>query len=199
MTNIVIPDEEAVFLRVTMLGACNVGKSAIASRWCDKPFAFDEYEETIEERFRDVPHAVENTKISLTVLDTCTVNFVYSIYYLAGKDEYQASINTWIEEGHGYVLVFDLSSRETFEVLQDMIVPTLQQHLQNGAEKHKVHIFSFAFFLFKRASYYWATNWMKLKTMNHCAKWAAMMHWILRVQYLVVYPTWKWVPKPMTM
>lgn len=89
---------------IAVLGSGGVGKSCLTLRFITNKFV-EEYDATIEDSYRktlivdDVPEVLE-------ILDT------------AGQEEFYSLIDGWIRPAHAVVLVFDVTSRQTFEELE---------------------------------------------------------------------------------
>ncbi|GJJ09592.1 hypothetical protein Clacol_003815 [Clathrus columnatus] len=82
--------------RVAVLGDGGVGKTALAVQT---------YDPTIEDAYRK-QMVVDNRMCFVEVIDT------------AGQEEYAALRDQWIREGQGFLLVYSIASRATFERLE---------------------------------------------------------------------------------
>ncbi len=80
-----------------------VGKSSLAYRLVDYNVN-DEHDPTIEDRFA-VVEEIDKKQVSINVVDT------------AGQQGYQNLLDTWIDIGEGFILVFAINDKESFEDL----------------------------------------------------------------------------------
>lgn len=90
--------------RIVVLGAGGVGKSALTLRLISDEFA-TEYDPTIEDSYRKQV-SIDGKPALLDVLDT------------AGQEEYASLQDQWIREGDGYLIVYAINSKTTFEEAQ---------------------------------------------------------------------------------
>jgi len=91
-----------------MVGAAGVGKSAITINLIQGTFV-DTYDPTIEDSFRKQVD-INGQTVVLDIVDT------------AGQDEYSAlQDHEYLRIGEGFVLVFDLTKKETFKDLNKHI------------------------------------------------------------------------------
>ncbi|ORX49850.1 ras-like protein 3 [Hesseltinella vesiculosa] len=94
----------ASFLReykIVIVGGGGVGKSAITIQFIQSHFV-DEYDPTIEDSYRKQCIIDQETAL-LDVLDT------------AGQEEYSAMREQYMRNGEGFVLVYSITSRLSFE------------------------------------------------------------------------------------
>lgn len=89
--------------RVAVLGDGGVGKTALAVQFTLNCFV-ETYDPTIEDAYRK-QMVVDNHMCFVEVIDT------------AGQEEYVALRDQWIREGQGFLLVYSVASRVTFERL----------------------------------------------------------------------------------
>ncbi|KAG9314569.1 P-loop containing nucleoside triphosphate hydrolase protein [Chiua virens] len=82
--------------RVAVLGDGGVGKTALAVQT---------YDPTIEDAYRK-QLIVDNKMCFVEVIDT------------AGQEEYATLRDQWVREGQGFILVYSIASRSTFERLE---------------------------------------------------------------------------------
>ena len=87
--------------RVVMLGEGGVGKSALTLRLISDAFV-DEHDPTIEDSYR-THELVDDESVLLEVLDT------------AGQEEYEMMQEQWIASGDGFLIVFAINDKATFE------------------------------------------------------------------------------------
>lgn len=97
--------------RITMLGDGGVGKTALAVQYTMNSF-IETYDPTIEDAFR---HSVivDDEMTYLEIVDT------------AGQEEYATLRDQWIREGEGFILVYSIASRRSYDrikTFQDSIV-----------------------------------------------------------------------------
>ncbi|KAF0508291.1 small G-protein Ras2 [Gigaspora margarita] len=84
---------------ITVLGDGGVGKTALTIQLCLNHFTYDP---TIEDSYRKQV-VIDDHCCVLHILDT------------AGQEEYTALRDQWIRDGEGFLLVYSISSRSTFE------------------------------------------------------------------------------------
>jgi len=87
--------------RITVIGAGAVGKSALTVRFIQGSF-IERYDPTIEDSYRK--HAeIDGTACVLDIMDT------------AGQEEYSALRDQYMKTGEGFVLVYSITSKQSFE------------------------------------------------------------------------------------
>ena len=89
--------------KLVVLGAGAVGKSCMTVQLVSHHFV-DFYDPTIEDSYRKQT-VIDNETVLLDILDT------------AGQDEYSAMRDQYMRTGQGFILVFDVTSRATFDEL----------------------------------------------------------------------------------
>eukprot|EP00012_Vannella_robusta_P009908 CAMPEP_0206195196 /NCGR_PEP_ID=MMETSP0166-20121206/7684_1 /ASSEMBLY_ACC=CAM_ASM_000260 /TAXON_ID=95228 /ORGANISM="Vannella robusta, Strain DIVA3 518/3/11/1/6" /LENGTH=201 /DNA_ID=CAMNT_0053612385 /DNA_START=34 /DNA_END=639 /DNA_ORIENTATION=+ len=87
--------------KVVMLGGGGVGKSAITIQFVQNTFV-SEYDPTIENSYRR-QFTVNDEEIMLDILDT------------AGQEEFAAIRDSHIREGLGFIIVYSVTSKESFK------------------------------------------------------------------------------------
>ena len=99
------PTQEVIDIKITVLGNTLVGKSALTYRYISNKFPED-HDTTIEDQYKIVSK-IEGYQCQIEILDT------------AGQDDYQSMLDTWISFGEGFVLVYSIDQKDSFEVLKD--------------------------------------------------------------------------------
>ncbi|KAF9105122.1 Ras GTPase [Mortierella sp. AM989] len=87
--------------RLVVVGGGGVGKSALTIQFIQSHFV-DEYDPTIEDSYRK-QCVIDEEVALLDVLDT------------AGQEEYSAMREQYMRTGEGFLLVFSITSRNSFE------------------------------------------------------------------------------------
>jgi GTPase KRas protein len=87
--------------KLVVLGDGGVGKTALTIQLCLNHFV-ETYDPTIEDSYCKQT-VIDDQPCMLEVLDT------------AGQEEYTALRDQWIREGEGFLLVYSISARATFE------------------------------------------------------------------------------------
>ena len=97
-------ENASVNVKIVILGKSLVGKSALTYRFiCDK-FP-TEHDTTVEDQYK-VSLTIEDIKCDLEILDT------------AGQDDYQTMLDTWIEFGNCFLLVYSIDDLESYKSLK---------------------------------------------------------------------------------
>ncbi|GMH77086.1 hypothetical protein TL16_g07290 [Triparma laevis f. inornata] len=91
----------AIEYKLVILGGGGVGKSALVIRLVTDNF-MDEYDPTIEDSYRKQV-TIDDEPAILDILDT------------AGQEEYSSMQDQWMREGKGYLLVYSIADRSSFE------------------------------------------------------------------------------------
>ncbi|KAG0676264.1 Ras GTPase [Pichia californica] len=99
VTNTAAPPSQE--FRLVVVGPPVVGKSALTIRLTQSEFA-NEYDPTIEDSYRYYC-TIDGIPASLDILDT------------AGQEEYSSMRDLYMKTGEGFLLVFSLTDRHTFE------------------------------------------------------------------------------------
>lgn len=89
--------------RVAVLGDGGVGKTALAVQFTLNCFV-ETYDPTIEDAYRK-QLVVDKRMCFVEVIDT------------AGQEEYATLRDQWVREGQGFILVYSIASRATFDRL----------------------------------------------------------------------------------
>ncbi|KAK9763660.1 Ras- protein Rab-18 [Basidiobolus ranarum] len=98
--------EVAATLKLLLIGNSSVGKSSILLRFTDDTFLpQDEVSATIGVDFKVKVLEVDEKKYKLTIWDT------------AGQERFRTLTSSYYRGAQGVILVYDVSSRETFEQL----------------------------------------------------------------------------------
>jgi len=87
--------------KLVVLGSGGVGKSALTIRLVTDNF-LEDYDPTIEDSYRKQT-VIDNSSALLDILDT------------AGQEEYTSMQDQWMREGKGFLLVYSVTSRSTFD------------------------------------------------------------------------------------
>ena len=91
----------SVPLKIAVLGQSMVGKSALTFRFINNKFP-TEHDTTIEDSY-SIPAKIDDIQCQLEILDT------------AGQDDYQTMLDTWINSADGFILVYSIDNKESFE------------------------------------------------------------------------------------
>lgn len=97
--------------KIVVLGGGGVGKSALTIRLVTDNF-LDEYDPTIEDSYRKQVEIDGQTAL-LDILDT------------AGQEEFASMQDQWMREGKGFLLVYNICEKASFEelrILRDKIL-----------------------------------------------------------------------------
>lgn len=95
---------------ITVLGSGGSGKSALIIRFTNGKFV-KKYDPTLEDIYRKHIR-IDNDAYVLNIRDT------------AGQQEYEHLRNEYIKTGKGFVFVFSLTSRESFDYVRKVFVTT---------------------------------------------------------------------------
>ncbi|KAI9703886.1 MAG: Ras GTPase [Candelina mexicana] len=112
-------DDEMQFLReykLVVVGGGGVGKSCLTIQLIQSHFV-DEYDPTIEDSYRK-QCVIDEEVALLDVLDT------------AGQEEYSAMREQYMRTGEGFLLVYSITSRQSFEEIM-----TFQQQILRVKDK----------------------------------------------------------------
>ena len=94
-----------VSLKIAVLGQSMVGKSALTFRFINNKFP-TEHDTTIEDSY-SIPAKIDDIKCQLDILDT------------AGQDDYQTMLDTWINSADGFILVYSIDNKDSFEAIKN--------------------------------------------------------------------------------
>lgn len=93
--------------KVVVLGGGGVGKSALTIQYIQHQF-IDEYDPTIEDCYR-----------RQTLVDECVA--LLDILDTAGQEEYSSMRDQYMRTGEGFIFVYSIASRATFEEISGFI------------------------------------------------------------------------------
>lgn len=93
--------QEVIELKIAVLGKSLVGKSALTYRFINDKFP-NEHDTTIEDQYR-IPIKIDGYDCRMEILDT------------AGQDDYQSMLDMWIGFAQGFILVYSIDDKESFE------------------------------------------------------------------------------------
>ena len=88
-------------IKLVLLGKYLVGKSALTHRYISDKFP-TEHDTTLEDQYKTIM-TIEDIKCDVEILDT------------SGQDDYQMMMDTWIESGDCYLLIYSLDDPDSFE------------------------------------------------------------------------------------
>ena len=91
-------------IKITVLGKGVVGKSSLTYRFINYS-APTEHDPTIEDRYKS-NSTIDGVLYEVEILDT------------AGEDDYQNMMDMWISFGEGFLLVFAINDKESFQVIK---------------------------------------------------------------------------------
>ena len=90
-----------VTIKLVVLGKSLVGKSALTYRFISDKFP-TEHDTTVEDQYKTII-TVNDIEVDLEILDT------------AGQDDYQTMLDTWINSSDGFLLVYSIDNKESFD------------------------------------------------------------------------------------
>ena len=88
-------------IKVAVLGKSLVGKSALTYRFISDKFP-TEHDTTVEDQYKTII-SIDGKNYDLEVLDT------------AGQDDYQTMLDTWIDFGNCFLLVYSIDDDDSFD------------------------------------------------------------------------------------
>ncbi len=97
-------NREEVGLKLVVLGRSLVGKTALTFRFINDQFPKD-HDTTIEDQYKTIIN-INGQQVKLEILDT------------AGQDDYQSMLETWINSGSGFLLVYSIDDIESFNEIK---------------------------------------------------------------------------------
>ena len=100
LSSISTMNKEDFDLKLVVLGKSLVGKSALTFRFINDQFP-KEHDTTIEDQYKTTIN-IDGYQVKLEILDT------------AGQDDYQSMLETWINYGAGFLLVYSIDDMESF-------------------------------------------------------------------------------------
>ena len=99
--------DSATPVPIYVMGSGGVGKSALTLRMVTDNFT-EYYDPTIEDSYRK-PLKVDGRGVTVDIVDT------------AGQEEYNAMRDQWIRNGKGFLLVYSLTNKGSFEELYNLM------------------------------------------------------------------------------
>ena len=92
-------------LIIAILGGGAVGKTSVTYKCLNKELIPDDIDTTLEDHYKFYPIIFEE-KIQVEIIDT------------AGQEDYQNFFDTWVQSSEGFLLVFSLTDKNTFNVVK---------------------------------------------------------------------------------
>ena len=114
-------DDEYLGIKVTLIGESSVGKTCIINRFCKGVFNTD-VESTLGANYSQKKLEKNGQKIRLDLWDT------------AGQEKYRAIGTHFYKESYIVCLVYDITSKESFENLKTIWYPDLKEY----GEEYKI-------------------------------------------------------------
>jgi len=111
-------------VKLVMLGSGSVGKSAICIKFYSNQFV-DRYDPTIEDIYRKTV-SIDDHNYLLEILDT------------AGTETFLSMRDLYIKNAQGYFLVYSVTSRGTFEELNEIQEQTMRVREYNDPKEMPV-------------------------------------------------------------
>jgi len=112
-------DEAQLLYKIVVLGSGAVGKSCLTLRLVQNKF-MEDYDPTIED-FYKTTIKVDTQTAQLDILDT------------AGQDDFNSMQDQWIREGEGFLLVYSVGSKATFDQVESLRMKILRsKNVQKG-------------------------------------------------------------------
>lgn len=119
-------------VKVVTLGDAGVGKSSIVLRMREKKPTVDTYQQPettigIDYSFIQVP-VTENQGLAVSNewIDTKNSMLGIEIWDTAGQERYQAIVNSYLRNGHIFLIVFDCTNEDSFVNVQKWLDRALQ-------------------------------------------------------------------------
>jgi GTPase KRas protein len=104
--------------KIVVLGGGGVGKSALTIRLVNNNF-LEEYDPTIEDSYRKSCE-LDGRPVMLDILDT------------AGQDDFAALRDAWMREAEGFLLVYSITKRATFDEVEQLQVRIMKVKEDEG-------------------------------------------------------------------
>ena len=98
--------------KILLMGDASVGKSTLTIQFVSNKF-IEEYDPTVESSYRKTLN-VDNKICVLDIIDT------------AGRDEYENMLDSYIRQARGYILMFSITSRESFDKLEKYLTKIIR-------------------------------------------------------------------------
>ena len=111
-----------VDLKIVLLGATEVGKTALIHRFINDSYP-EEYDATIEEKYNVEDYKFDGINCRLQILDT------------SGDEDYQNMLDTYIEFTNCYLLIYSINNENSFKE-----VKTKYERICQVKEKEKENI-----------------------------------------------------------
>ena len=102
--NIIKQQNNPNSIKIAVLGKGVVGKSSLTYRFINYDVS-KEHDPTIEDRYKSNLN-IEGTNYEVEILDT------------AGEEDYQNMMDMWISFGEGFLLVFAINDKESFNLIK---------------------------------------------------------------------------------
>ena len=114
-------NNKEVILKIIILGSSQVGKTSILNRYFNNEFQ-ENMLSTIGIDFKTKFFKFDGNKVKFTYIDT------------AGQEKFRAISVNYLKGTHGVILVFDLTNKETFDLIENWI-EDIKQNNQSDIAK----------------------------------------------------------------
>jgi len=118
--NSVFTEQYNHFFKLLLLGDSGVGKSSLLMRLTDNRFS-EAHISTVGVDFRSTDLTIDNKHVNLQIWDT------------AGQERYRSITTAYYRGAHGVMLVFDLTSRETYHNIHKWLAD-VQRHAHDKTQ-----------------------------------------------------------------
>ena len=103
LKNLFSKQKDSEYVKIAVIGKGVVGKSSLTYRFINYELP-EGHEVTIEDRYK-TDKVIENKPYKIEILDT------------AGEDDYQQMMDMWINFGEGFLLVFAINDKISFDLI----------------------------------------------------------------------------------
>ena len=108
LLNIIIPTQRAADFTIVVLGKGTVGKTSLIFKYIKNTCPPD-HDPTVEDLYSTEIQTATGEQRVFKILDT------------AGEDDYQTMIDEWIKTANGFLLLFAINDKESFEAVKGKV------------------------------------------------------------------------------
>lgn len=127
-------------VRIVLLGDHDVGKSSFCDRFVSNKYE-DKYDKPYREKRRSRRNARQDPICKDSQRKTCVIDrspCLLDIVDTKGKENHDDELDAWIREGDGFIIMFDLTSKHSFQKVKRYLTKINEVHEDARASERTI-------------------------------------------------------------